>query len=153
MAGLMLASQVAFAQDASQLVGTWQLKSFEVELQGTGEKRSVFGKNPSGFFIFTPDGRAIVLLTGDARKAGDTDQERAALYRTMNAYTGTYRVEGDKLTTKVDVSWNEAWTGTDQVRFFKLDGNRLDIVSAWAPAPNLPDHPTVRGILSWERSK
>jgi hypothetical protein len=32
----------------------------------------------------------------------------------MYAYTGPYRVEGDRLTVKVEVAWNEAWIGTDQ---------------------------------------
>jgi hypothetical protein len=27
------------------------------------------------------------------------------------------KVEGDHWTTHVDVTWNEAWNGTDQVRF------------------------------------
>ena len=42
-----------------------------------------------------------------------------------------YRLEGDKWVTKVDVSWNPAWNGTDQVRFYKLDTlGFLDGISA-----------------------
>jgi hypothetical protein len=44
--------------------------------------------------------------------------------------TGKYIVEGDKVTHKIDVSWNEAWTGTDQIRFGKVEGNRLTITTA-----------------------
>ena len=32
-----------------------------------------------------------------------TDEDRANLLKTMFAYTGIYRIEGDKLITKVDV--------------------------------------------------
>jgi Lipocalin-like domain len=28
---------------------------------------------------------------------------------------------------KVDIAWNEEWTGTGQTRFLSLDGNRLTI--------------------------
>jgi hypothetical protein len=31
---------------------------------------------------------------------------------------------------KAVISWNEAWTGMDQVRFYKLSGNNLTITSA-----------------------
>jgi hypothetical protein len=69
----------------------------------------------------------------------------------MFAYSGTYRVEADRFITKVDVSWNESWTGTEQVRFFEVDGDRLDIISAWAPSAVIPEKPMVRGILTFER--
>ena len=36
------------------------------------------------------------MLTGEARKAAKTDQERAELLNTLIAYSGTYTVEGDK---------------------------------------------------------
>ena len=36
-------------------------------------------------------------------------------------------IDGDKFTTKVDATWNELQTGTDQVRFFKLDGDKLSL--------------------------
>ena len=71
----------------------------------------------------------------------------------MISYSGIYRLEADKFTTKVDISWNEAWTGTEQVRFYKLEGDRLDIISAWAPAVAIPGNPMTRGILTWERQK
>jgi len=48
----------------------------------------------------------------------------------MGAYSGRYTVEGDKVVHRVDVSWNEAWTGTDQVRFVKVEGDRLTITTA-----------------------
>jgi Lipocalin-like domain len=69
----------------------------------------------------------------------------------MMAYTGRYRVEGEKFITKVDVSWNELWNGSEQERFYKLDGNRLDIVSDWVQHLLLPNTPIVRAILRWER--
>jgi hypothetical protein len=59
-----------------------------------------------------------------------SDAEKIQLFGTLVAYSGKYVVEGDKVTHKVDVSWNETWTGTDQVRFGKVDGNKLAITTA-----------------------
>ena len=93
----------------------------------------------------------MAVLTAEGRKPAETDEERAALLRTMFAYTGIYRLDGDKFVTKVDVSWNEAWTGTEQARFYKIEGNRLDIISDWLPGASIPGRPMVRAIVSWER--
>ncbi len=71
----------------------------------------------------------------------------------MISYSGIYRLEADKFVTKVDIAWNEAWTGTEQVRFYKLQGDRLDIISAPAPSVTIAGNPIVRGILTWEREK
>jgi hypothetical protein len=95
----------------------------------------------------------MTVIEGEGRKVANTDEERSALLRTMFAYTGTYRLEDDKWVTKVDVSWNPAWNGTDQVRFYKLDGDRLQVTTAWAPSANLPGSPISRGVLLWQRVK
>jgi hypothetical protein len=39
----------------------------------------------------------------------------AELFTTLIAYAGTYRLEGDKWTTKVEVAWIPEWVGTEQV--------------------------------------
>ena len=44
-------------------------------------------------------------------------------------------MDDERAVHRIDASWNEAWTGTDQVRFYKLDGDRLTISSAPAPDP------------------
>lgn len=148
---LVVACQASSAQDQDRLVGTWKLLAFETELQATGERRPVLGQKPNGYLVFTPQGRVMVLITGEGRKAAENDQERAALLRSMFAYSGLYKLEGDRLLAKIDVSWNEAWNGTEQVRFFKLEGNRLSIISAWAPSALLPGQPVVRAITTFER--
>ncbi len=71
----------------------------------------------------------------------------------MMAYTGAYRVEGDKFITKVDASWNPAWTGMDLVRFFNFEGDRLHILTAWPANTLFPGSPMTRGFVIWERTK
>jgi hypothetical protein len=91
------------------------------------------------------------LLEKDGRTPPKTDEERAAAFLSMLAYTGIYRVEGDKWITKVDASWHPALKDADQVRSFKLEGDRLSVVSMWQPHPFVSEK-TARGILSWERA-
>ena len=58
-----------------------------------------------------------------------SDSEMIGLFKTMVAYAGTFTVEGDEVTHNVDASWNQAWTGTQQTRFYKLDGSILTLTS------------------------
>ena len=137
----------------TKLIGIWKVVSFDVEDKESGERKPFYGDAaPNGYMIFTPEGRVMVLVAGGQREPGQTDEKQAVLFRTMLSYTGFYRFEEDKFITTVDVSWNESWTGTDQVRFYTLDGDRLDILTAWMPNPIHPEQ-IGRGILSWERAK
>lgn len=143
----------AITDDRDRLIGTWKLVSFDIEFQDGSPRRALFGQTPKGFVIFTAEGRMVTIVESEGRKPAKTEEERAALLRTMAAYSGMYRLDGDKWITKVDVSWNPAWNGTDQVRFYKLDGNRLEVTAAWGPNPNLPGSPITRGVLIFERAK
>jgi Lipocalin-like domain len=75
---------------------------------------------------------AMLVGSNRAKPAGNTptDEEKIRLFGTLIAYSGAYVVEGDKITHKIDVSWNQSWTGGDQVRFFKIEGDILTITTA-----------------------
>jgi len=150
---VLIIVQPSFADDPTKILGIWKLASYEAEFQATGEREPVLGKNPTGYIIFTPQGRMMVVLTGEGRKPANTDQDRADLLKSMFAYTGMYRLEGDKWITKVDVSWNPAWVGTEQVRFFRVDDDRLQVISAWMQAVVRPERGMARAILTFERAK
>jgi hypothetical protein len=101
-----------------EIHGWWRLVSFDLETQGMNERQKPFGANAFGRLVLSPNGHMIAVMTAEDRKAGQSDADHLALFRSMLAYTGKYRIEGDKFITNVDASWNEAWTGTDQERFF-----------------------------------
>jgi len=138
--------------DQANLIGIWKLTAFDAEVQQTGERAPFFGAAAYGYLILTPEGRMMALLTRKGREPGQSDQQQAVLFRTMLSYTGTYRVEDGKFITDVDLSWNEVWNGTEQVRYFTLDGDRLDIITEWAPSPIHADRRMGRAILSWVRA-
>ncbi len=149
----VILTQPLFAQDRAQVQGVWKLVSYDVEVQATGEKFPPMGKNPTGYVIFTPEARVWFVLTGDGRKPAKTTEEKAALLDTLIAYTGTYRVEGDNWITSVEVAWNPAWVGTEQKRLFKVEGDRLSVLTPWRVMPNWPEKGMTRSIVTFERVK
>jgi hypothetical protein len=122
---LLIVVHPGFADDSAKLVGTWKAVSFVTEYQSTGAREDILGKSPTGYTIYTAEGRVLSLITAAGRKAATTDQERAGLWRSMAGYSGTYRVEGDTLIAKLDVSSMPTWVGTERVWLFRIDGDRL----------------------------
>jgi Lipocalin-like domain len=152
---VLFVSASALAAD-EQLYGTWRLISFIRTVVSTGESTDIFGKSPQGTFIFGRDGRALVLIVSDKRpKVSDltklTDSERAELFKTMIAYGGTYTFDGKTLKLRPDISWNDNWTGLEQTRLVKFEGNRLFLSTI--PAPSVVDGKIVTSVLAWERVK
>ena len=134
----------------SPIVGTWSLVSAVYEDAATGERGHPLGLHPRGAQIATPEGRWIAVVTADSRPVPATDTERAAALRSMIAYTGRYRVEGDRIVTKVEAAWNEAWVGTEQVRIMRIEGDLLHLEGPPQPHPNLAGR-AVRVIITWRR--
>ena len=124
--GLTYAAPI-YAQ-AIDIVGTYQLISEERTIVATGEV--IPTKNPTGYITYTHEGRMVALIVRGPRPKPDkvenlTDLQRADLFRTMTAYGGTYTFDGTTVQHHLDISWNEAWTGTTQVRMVTKEGERL----------------------------
>ena len=135
-----------------KVVGVWKLESFVTESVETKEKRYTQGEKPNGYLIITPE-RLMTVITGQGRKTAQTDEERLALFRSLFAYTGPYKVEGDRLTTKVEVSWNESWVGSDQTRIVRFEGDKLLLQTTPAPAANQQMPGLIVATLTWTKSK
>jgi hypothetical protein len=142
----------ASAAEASTLEGTWILDTFLVEDPITGERTAVLGEQPSGVLVLTVEGRLVSVVTPGGRAPPTTDAERATAFRAMLAYSGRYRVEGDQFIATVDVAWDEAYAGTEQVRRFRLEGDSLILETA----PQLSvgtEGSGARGIVTWRRER
>jgi hypothetical protein len=138
------------------LYGTWRLLSYSQRVLATGEASAFFGNAPHGFLTYGRDGRMSAIITKDGRpKLSDmpkaTAEERAELFNTMAAYAGTFTLDGNTVTHHVDISWNEHWTGSDQVRNLRLEGDQLYISSN--PLPNDIDGNVIVAELVWEKVK
>jgi hypothetical protein len=112
----------------------------------------VFGAHPIGYLIFTAEGRMMTILTRADRRPATTTEERAALLQSMVSYSGRFIVEHDRIITKVDVAWNEIFNGSEQVRYYALDGDHLAIRTAEQLSAVLPGKKVV-GTLSYVRER
>lgn len=148
--GLLVTAHAAVANENAKLVGTWKLVSWDVEFQNGEPSRPYLDQKWIGYTVFTAEGRTMSVWEAEDRKPAKTDEERAALFRSMNAITGTYRYEGGTGLTTIDVAANPALRGP-QTRGFKLEGNKLQITTAWNPSPTLPGSPVTRSLLRFER--
>jgi hypothetical protein len=152
---MLIAATTARADDEAlrkQIVGLWMLVSVVYEDQETKERTPVLGEKPRGRQIATADGRWLALVTAEGRPIPKTDEQRAQALRTMIAYSGHYRVENGRVITKVEIAWNEAWVGGEQVRFIRFEGDRLFIESPPMPHPNV-NNKVVKVIVIWDREK
>jgi hypothetical protein len=138
---------------ATQLSGTWRVVSWLTKFDG-GDTVEPFGPNPKGRLVLTPDRHWIIILTGANRKPAKTADEKAALLDSMLAYSGKYTVEGDRITTHVEMSSNEIYTGPNQnqTRFFRIEDDKLtlrtpEIVSAVRPGQK------AVGTITFERER
>jgi hypothetical protein len=152
---VLLITTTVLAAD-NQLYGTWRLVSFTTSVVATGETTDIFGKSAQGIFIAGRDGRATFLIVSDKRpKVPDlaklTDQERAELFKTMVVYSGKYTFDGKTLKTRVDISFNENWTGTEQVRHVEFEGKRL--ILSTVPIPDPMTGKLMTAVATWERIK
>ena len=139
------------ASDNERLVGTWKLVSCFMEDIETKERKPVWGERPNGYIVMTADGRWMVVQTAEGRHPPKTDEERAAAFKSMLAYSGLYRIEGDKIVVSVDIAWDESWVGTKQLRTYRLEGDRLHIEAAPQPYANFGGR-IMRGILIWAKA-
>jgi hypothetical protein len=123
------------ADTANSLVGTWKLVSFQFEVEGNDERRDAFDEHPVGVVIITAEGRLLTLITASNRAPTAAASD---LFDSMMAYSGLYRLQGNRLITTVDSAWHPAWVGTEQARSIKYDGDTLSLMS--------PDFPRTSEI-------
>ena len=138
--------------DIEKLYGTWKLVSFTQHFVATGETIDLFGRNPSGFLSYSRDGRMNAILVKDKRPrpadmAQVTAEDMVQLFSSMYAYAGTFTIDGNTVTHHVDISWNENWTGTPQLRNVRLDGEKLYISTN--PQSNGIDERIMVNELVW----
>jgi len=129
------------------LVGTYKIVSHEVQVNGT--KMQPYGEAPHGYLVLTPT-RYVTFYTAANRKFGTSVADKAALLDTLGGWSGTYRIEGDRIIIAVDVSWTEVWTGKEQVRHWTLSGNRLTLTSDPGLFPRDPSKTAISQVV-WEK--
>jgi hypothetical protein len=136
------------------LYGTYKLIKTSFKLVESGQEETI--SNEHGFITYTPQGRMFVIITRGERSKPEnlatmTDQQRADLFRSVTAYSGMFKFDGETIEHDIDISWNEAWTGTKQIRHAKRDGDRITLTTPAQPRPQ--DGKLAVVTLVWEKLK
>lgn len=150
---LALALPFAALAAETDLHGTWKLVSLTRKAVDSGKVEEPRGKAPKGYLSFTPDGRVTGLIANEKRPKPAsaekmTDQQRLELFNSMNAYAGTYKLSGNKLTYTFDLVHNEV-PERAAVREVKLDGRRMTMLNE--PARSAMDGKMVQTTTVWEK--
>jgi hypothetical protein len=151
---LLVAAGLGVAQGHEELAGTWKLLRFTRTDVATGEAMETFGKAPSGYLQLGRDGRMMMLVVKEGRATPPdpekmTDQQRAELYKTMIGYGGRYTFDGKDLHFHLDVTWNQAYTGTELVRHVRRDGKKLTLTAE--PHKSYVDGKTISAVMVFEK--
>jgi hypothetical protein len=116
----------------------------------------VFGDNPRGQMILTPDGRYNLVITrqkmapiASNSRTKATDAEYKAIVDGSIAHYGKYSVDdgGKALTFHVEVSTFPNWDGKPQKRMLTVKGDTLTYVVATPSTGGAPSE------VSWKRVK
>ncbi|MDG2050352.1 MAG: lipocalin-like domain-containing protein [Myxococcota bacterium] len=132
------------------IVGTWCLDYFELQAPD-GSITHPYGENVHGYLVYSPEGvmsAAFMRADRGPQASQDLSQaETAPAWDAFMAYSGPYRVEGDRILHDVEVSSLAVWIGTVQERWFKIDGESLVLHTA----PLSVGETAPVGRLVWSR--
>lgn len=131
------------ASTAERIAGTWSLVSLEVHQNDN--RIAVFGADPRGIQIMSPNGRFAVITTrselplyASGNRMQGTNEEYRAIGQGANATYGRYTIDevARTITFHVDVSTFPNWEGQNQVRSFTLEGDEWRYLN---PSPTVGD--------------
>jgi hypothetical protein len=113
----------------SDIQGTWRLHSWLVHYDDGRPAGTPYGSEPSGLLIYNPDGFMSATVNRFNRESFPVDVSPRQLDQDLIAnaywsffhYSGSFRVESDRVIHTVLHSLNPNMVGTEQVRQMKLD--------------------------------
>ena len=131
------------------LIGIWKLISMEKQ-NVEGDILDKFNWN--GRLRYDDKGYMSVQLFNSNRphlKDWESPEELKKAFEEYNAYYGTYDVDHDEgsVTHHLEGALYPNWTNTDQKRFFKLTGTKLELMTT----PMEENGTEVVWRLIWER--
>jgi hypothetical protein len=143
--GAMFGNSDAWAKEkvgalAKQIQGTWTLVSIYNELDG--KKTDVFGANPRGSMILTPNGRFSIIImkaslpkfAANSRVKGTAEENQAVIQGSV-AYFGNYKITSDTeqmVSLNIEGSTFPNWDGEDQKRVMTVVGDEMKLTNPTA---------------------
>lgn len=158
-AGMMSGTSDVLAQDKGsnleqQIQGSWTLVSIYNELDS--KKIDVFGTNPRGSMILTPDGRFSIIImkanlpkfASNNRVKGSTEDNQAVVHGSV-AYFGSYKVANANeqlVSLQIEGCTFPNWDGQDQKRVMTVTGDEMQLTNPIAAVGG-------KNYLVWKRAK
>lgn len=157
--GVMFRSSDVWAKEKGgglekQIQGTWALVSIFVEKDG--ERIDVFGANPRGSMILTPNGRfSVIMMNGSLPKFAannrikGTIEENQAVVQGSLAWFGSYKVVSAKehmVIFNIEGSTYPSWTGEEQKLVMTVTGEEMKVINPAAAVGG-------KGYPVWKRVK
>lgn len=136
-------------------VGTWRLVAANF-YKADGTLLKLYGEDPRGIFVYDEGGRMCVQIMQSERPllpkrrlAENAAEHYHQILIGYIAYFGTYDVDEKACTVThhVQGSLIPNWVGTDLVREYEFEGNRMTLRTAASPMRG----DIMRGELIWER--
>jgi len=139
-----------------QLIGTWQLLSWEYTNE-RGEIINYFGEDPSGILMYDVHGNMNAQLTRANRKLfqspainGGTAEETFGAFHSYIAYFGTYSEQAPgEVVHHVKGSLFPNWVSRNELRYATIEDDVLTL--------NTPPVPVSGGVivftLRWKKVK
>ena len=119
--------------EANPIAGSWSLTR-NVVTRTDGTRTDVFGTDPKGIALFSPDGYFAVVNTkaslpkfAAGNRMQGTAAENQAVVQGSIALYGTYSVDPSTNTLSLNINSSTwpSWTGTSQKRVYVLNGDEL----------------------------
>ena len=138
----------------SKIIGTWRLVSCMAKASD-GQVSYPYGKNAQGRAHLEPDRFAFQVLNPDRprfpsvdpRSASDAEMREA--FEGYLAYYGSLSVhpENSTIVNRVEAATIPNWVGTDQVRYYRFEDDRLVLRTP----PMLRGGAEFVNTIVWER--
>ena len=138
----------------STLLGTWRLLSWTITNDEGQVVSEPFGSSPEGLLVYTEAGWMTAAICRNARELFPQQKSLRSLdaellakaYTSYFHYAGPFSIDGESVTHTVALSHNPNFVGTEQVRRFVLDGDRLTLSGEEPVGPQTRYHK-----LQWQR--
>jgi hypothetical protein len=137
-----------------EIQGNWVISSAVNEKDG--KKTDVFGPEPKGSMILTPDGRFSLILMRSGlpkfaanNRAQGTPEENEAVVKGSVALFGTYKVENEAehaVSLMIEGCTFPNWSGEVQKRILTVSGEEMKMVTPTAGIGGT-------NYLIWKRAK
>src|SRR5215210_3755256 len=102
---LWFTAPLAFGAENAKLTGLWKLVTFQTVDVQTGKASHPYGERPWGY-ISIGNGRF------DAWASSDSPERQSRRWEAAIFYSGTIRLDGKVLLTKLEAIRHEGWTNT-----------------------------------------